>query len=602
MSGEPGATGGATRTTGTEQKWGRPAAGREPAAAALLAWLADAGAPRICLVTGGAGRGKSALLAWLVAHGRRPGTPPMRRVHAFAPLTGRTATTAAWTLADQLSVTARTPGALVDAVAGDGRRTVVVLPDLHAADGPEGVAELVLALAESDHVRLIVEVRSRTPAERALTEARCAVMDLDEARWTDPARYASWPARPRQGAPKPAGPDPASAPVAPVDLDDPASVCTADPWQVSALYERSGDAHGGLRAAWLRAGASLTREQAAPERAGVLLTALGNDADPRLSAALARCAEGARWRVRWRCVAGDARPPWPGPARALAAGRGVLDGRLVVTDHQGTIRVLDGADASPVGRLAKSRPSCGALVVHEDGAVTILDAHGSLFTQRAAPGAGTAGLSALLYAGPSAHDRLLEAARAYAEGVAPTALAACDGVLAVADGAGTVHVLTDRSDRSDRRGLSDGADGGNGPGVVTAALHRGPVTALAATGALPAGLDAPSPPLVYSGGADGTVRVWAPHGESLATPVLARPCPVTALAVTTTGAGPLLATAWADGVVVHQAVAAGAAPRVFRPGLRVNALALTAAGDMVLGTDESLMCLAPADGSREAAK
>jgi hypothetical protein len=46
-----------------EGKWGRPAAGREPAAAALLAWLADPEAPRLCLVTGGAGCGKSALLA-----------------------------------------------------------------------------------------------------------------------------------------------------------------------------------------------------------------------------------------------------------------------------------------------------------------------------------------------------------------------------------------------------------------------------------------------------------------------------------------------------------------------------------------------------------
>ncbi|MCZ0987667.1 hypothetical protein O1M54_21845 [Streptomyces diastatochromogenes] len=57
----------------TELQWSRPAAGREPAAAALLAWLADADAPRLCVVTGSAGSGKSALLAWLIAHGTREG-------------------------------------------------------------------------------------------------------------------------------------------------------------------------------------------------------------------------------------------------------------------------------------------------------------------------------------------------------------------------------------------------------------------------------------------------------------------------------------------------------------------------------------------------
>ncbi|MFD6532756.1 hypothetical protein [Streptomyces sp. NPDC060184] len=576
----------------SEQRWARPAAGREPAAAALLAWLADAEAPRLCLVTGGEGSGKSALLAWLVAHGKRPGTPPERRVHAFVPLTGRTATTAAWTIAHQLSVTARTPGALVDALTGDGRRTVVVLPDLHAGEGPEGIAELALALLESDHVRLIVEVRSGTPGRQTLAGTGCAVMDLDEARWTDPARYASWAARPRRVPAEPSGRAPEPAPAGPVDLNDPSAVCTADPWQVSARYEASADPHGGLRAAWLRAGVSLTREQAAPERANVLLAALGNDADPRLSAALARCAVGARWRVRWRSVPGDARPPWPGPARALAVGRGALDGRLVMTDHQGTIRVLDCEDASPVGRLAASRPLSGALVVAGDGAVTGLDAHGSLFTRSTTPNAGTAGLSALLRTGPSAEDRLVEAARTHVAGIAATALAACGGVLAVGDGTGAVRAFT---------GHGHGRDS-DGPEAVTAVLHRGAVTALAATGAAPVETDVSSIPLVYSGGVDGAVRVWALRGATLETPVLARPHPVTALAATTTEAGPLLAAAWADGLVVHQALSEGAAPRAFRPGLRVNALALTSAGELVIGTDESLMCLAPSDGPPEAAR
>lgn len=83
----------------TELQWSRPAAGREPAAAALLAWLADAEAPRLCVVTGSAGSGKSGLLAWLIAHGTREGVQRERRVHGFVPLAGQTALTAAWTLA-----------------------------------------------------------------------------------------------------------------------------------------------------------------------------------------------------------------------------------------------------------------------------------------------------------------------------------------------------------------------------------------------------------------------------------------------------------------------------------------------------------------------
>lgn len=54
-------------------RWERPQAGLEPAATALLGWLADPQAPALCLVSGSAGCGKSMLLAWLVRHGSRRG-------------------------------------------------------------------------------------------------------------------------------------------------------------------------------------------------------------------------------------------------------------------------------------------------------------------------------------------------------------------------------------------------------------------------------------------------------------------------------------------------------------------------------------------------
>jgi hypothetical protein len=560
----------------TAQKWGRPAAGREPAGAAILGWLADEDAPRLCVITGGEGCGKSTLLAWLVAHGRRAGTAYERRVHGFAPLAGQTATTTAWMLADQLSVAARTPGELMDTLAADARRTVIVLPDLHASDGPEGMVELVLALLDVKHVRLIVEVRSGTAAAAKLTAVRSAVMDLDDEKWTDQTSYASWAARPKPSGPAPRFMDGGGD----VDLHDPASVCAADPWRVSVLYERSEDDCGGLRAAWLRAGASLTRDQTASQRAIVLLAALGDDADPRLPHALSVLADDADWRVVWRRVRGDIQPPWPGPARALAVGRGPWDGKILVADHQGTVRVLSSEDATSVGRLPTVVPQSEAVVAHRDGMVSCLDSHGQFFTQRGAPQIGARGLSALLDAGPTPLEQLVDAVRTYTKNIDATALAASDEVIAVADTCGTVHAF---------------ALGGDG--ARTATLHHGPVTALAATELLGTG-EGGTMPLIYSGGADGAVRVWAPSGEPLDTPLLSRACPVTALAATTSEAGPAVAAAWSDGLVLHHILDEVPVVRTFHPGARVNALALTASGHVVVGTDETLVCLAPTTTSQ----
>ncbi|MDV9192035.1 hypothetical protein R6L23_28165, partial [Streptomyces sp. SR27] len=47
----------------------RPVTGTEAEATALLGWLTDPEAPRLCLVTGAPGSGKTALLGWLARHG-----------------------------------------------------------------------------------------------------------------------------------------------------------------------------------------------------------------------------------------------------------------------------------------------------------------------------------------------------------------------------------------------------------------------------------------------------------------------------------------------------------------------------------------------------
>ncbi|MFF9004041.1 hypothetical protein ACF1GW_39815 [Streptomyces achromogenes] len=550
----------------TGPAWSRPEAGREPAAAALLAWLADARAPRLCVVTGSAGCGKSSLLAWLIGHGTRDGERPERRVHGFVPLAGQTALTTAWTLAQQLSVAARTPGELLTALAADERRTMLVLPELHAAEDSTAITELLLELAELPHLRVLVEVRSDTAAAGALTKSPSAVMNLDEAQWTDPERYAEWAAGRSATEPVPA-PGPEA-----VDLDDPGAVCTADPWQVSVRYERSGDDHGGLRSAWLRAGASLTREQSPAERAVVLLAALGDDADPRLPGRLAALADGAAWRVVWRRVRGDIRPPWPGPARALSSGHGHLAGMVLVSDHQGTIRLVRETDAAPAGRLPDPVGQVAALAVTAEGDALVLDSRGGLHVRHAPAAPRATGLSALLEDGPSPLEQLAETVRSRL-GNQPRTLAAFGDVLTVADGTGHVHAFASR----------DGE---------TVRLHEGAVTALAALDLAAPGQDGPGIPLVYSGGADGTVRAWGPGAEPLAVPVRVRGCPVTALAAAVTDTGPVLAIGWADGLVEHQYLDKGTV-RTYRPGLAVHALALTESGDLLVGTDETLACLRP---------
>ncbi|MFJ3639142.1 WD40 repeat domain-containing protein [Streptomyces sp. NPDC090108] len=596
-------------TEGSADNWGRPAAGREPAAAALLAWLADRRAPRLCLVTGGAGSGKSTLLAWLVGHGTRPGTRGERRVHGFVPLDGESALTAGWTLARQLLVAARTPGELVARLAADGRRTVLVLPDLHAADDPDAVTELVLALLELEHVRLVVETRSDTAA--ALRRAAAAVMDLDDPQWADPERYAAWAAtRPQEApgsTPTPGGPvatggtaatggpvatggtavtegpgasggatapgsAAAAAPAAP-DLDDPGALCAADPWRVTRLFERSGDGHGGLRAAWLRAGPALTHTEAPAERAVVLHAALGDDTDPRHPRTLASLAGSAAWRVVWRRVRGDVRPPWPGPALALAAGRGELAGKLLAADDRGTVRVVAEADAAPVGRLAQTLHRPRGLAVWADGSVLGLDGDGTLHLRPGAPAA--TGLAALLDDGPTPLERLVDDVNAHLKDHPGTVTAASGTFLAVADASGRAHAFL---------------PGDSGP--RTAALHEGPVSALAALD-LPVSGDGPGVPLLYSGGLDGTVRSWGPSAEPMETPLRARPCPVTALAAAATGRGLSLAVAWADGTVELHGLDGEEPARTFAPGPPVRSLALTGSGVLLVGTDETLTALAP---------
>ncbi|MEN8656296.1 WD40 repeat domain-containing protein [Streptomyces sp. 21So2-11] len=497
-------------------------------------------------------------------------------MHAVVPLTGHGVLGTVWTLADQLGVVARSPSELVAALQHDQRRTVIVLPDLHAADDAAALAELAVALADVEHVRLVVEARSGHRVLPLLGAAGPAVMDLDEAQWTEPARYEARLAAQDRSGPHPAGGRPAD-PLAPLpDLEDPAAVCAADPVHVTAAYEVDGAPYGGLRAAWLRAGQSLLHHQPPAERALVLLTALGDGADPRLAPELAQLAAGASWELVWGRVCGDISPPWPGPVFALTLGNGPLEGQILLSDHQGVLRTVALSDAVPTGRLIQRIPQTMALSSLPDGTVWALDSQGSLHTQKLSAARPVSGLTALLDDGPTPVEQAADALTTLLAQTSGTAMAATENLAALADASGTVHTLT--------IGAPDAAP-------RTALLHEGPVTALAAVD-LPLGESGPSVPLLYSGGADGRVRVWAPEQEPLAAPVAERSCPVVALSCAHTPVGLVLAAGWADGLVEYHRLDAGEM-RSFRPGPPVSGLAVTPGGHLVIGTDEAVFCLRP---------
>ncbi|MEV6358152.1 hypothetical protein [Streptomyces hydrogenans] len=486
-------------------------------------------------------------------------------VHAVTPAAGLSLRSIVWSLAEQLNVVARGPAELVTALERDRRRTVIVLPDLHEGDG----AGLVLALVGLPHVRLIVESRSGGCVHQRLSGGGCAELDLDLGQWRDEERFAQWSAaRAADRAASSQGEPPSGHGV--VDLSDPAAVCAADPWQVTDAYGEDGCGdHGGLRAAWLRAGQSLCRDQSPTSRALVLLSLLGDGADPRVRPALVELAAGAGWRMEWSRVRGDMAPSWPGPVTTLAVGRGPVSGCLLLAGADGVVKTVHAADASAHGRLRRREGGVADVVALSDGTVLALDGAGSIRadTTWAVRSAGS-GLARLLDHGPTESERLIEAVRSRTG----TALAAAPGsglgVVVLGNAAGAVETFGDVADTAD--------------------LHDGPVTSVAAI-SVPTGGES-SVPLVYSGAADGTVRTWSPGHSPMPVPLVERPCPVVSLGAAVTQEGPSVVVAWGDGVVQYFQMDLSE-QRAFVPGPPVRAVALDSAGRAFIGMDEAVICL-----------
>ncbi|MFD7642945.1 hypothetical protein ACFV4P_20060 [Kitasatospora sp. NPDC059795] len=583
-------------------------AGRRAAGAALLGWLGDRRAPRLCRVSGSPGSGRTHLLAWLIAGGTAPDTPMERRINAFLPADGYGVRAAVWQLGQQLDVPARTPGDLLDRLAADPRRTVICVPELDLALDPVRlVAELLDPLLELPHVRLVVEATSDLVFTAATGPAE---LDLDDPRWTDRERWDAWCERegldpagyPNPGRalgaepPRPpafadllagvplrpdGGPD---LPAAGTELltalwaaaartgdlgplaADPLLYVLAEPVAVTAALEGAapGTAPAALDAAWRAAGPALIDTPQPGVRAHQLRARLlGTDpADPAVAAAAAFAADrlGAapgRWAARWA-------RRHPGAA-AAAPGAGPYRGQWLLADAGGAVHALSPADGTVVGRIAVPGPKpLRALAATPGGSLVLLDAWGGL--DLVAPGVASGPTAPGL--DPYALDEALARLRAAADGE-PLVLAAAPGLPdeapALGDSGGGVHWY-------------------QGGAVLSEKLHTGPVTALAADAA------APGVPLLASGGLDGAVRLWGPGSEPMPEPADRRRCPVTALALGSGPSGLLLAAAWSDGLI-----------RVRRPerpdsvlDLRLGSPAggLSLVGDVLLvGLDEGPLAL-----------
>ncbi|GHH31549.1 ATP-binding protein [Streptomyces lanatus] len=202
--------------------------GRTAALRALTAWRGAAvGAPRVVVVTGGSGSGRSRLLTGflmlcdpeyrkqLPLDEMDPSTvPPELPAPAVPAPEELTAAQVLWLLADHYELNATSVEGVYAELAALEEPVTVVVPDVdragpvRAAGEPARLVREVLApLAATETVRLLAEVPRPLAAELAggLPSGTVQVIDLDEPAWADPeglVLHAQAALDPRFGAPE----------------------------------------------------------------------------------------------------------------------------------------------------------------------------------------------------------------------------------------------------------------------------------------------------------------------------------------------------------------------------------------------------------------
>ncbi|MEU9169942.1 AAA family ATPase [Streptomyces sp. NPDC048420] len=550
----------------------------------LLDWAADAGGagPRLCLVRGASGSGKSRLLAWFLAGS---GGHPATTVHATVLAEGLTAESFAWAAGRQLGYGPLAPARLLDRMSEDERPVLLLVPDLHRAGaGPVDlpaaapatlVAELLEPLLSLPHVRAVVEVGESglLPADDAETidvgGGTTARPHTDRQSFADLVATVPHTA---DGRPDWAL---ASAPVlrhvldAALSADDQGAAVRgllSDPGflvhgSVPALTAVLADERipvpGQLRRVWRRAAPGLTaQDDDSTGRAAVLHTA-AMDTDAPLTEFLRPLAQRHWWSAVW------ARPDLPVTALALLPGTGR---GLLAADVTGRFRTYD----VDTGARTGVHPASGAGFVRP-GSVAPRDARSALLLDDRAdallPWVPEDDPTAAIVLGHIAeyhgsqslaeHD-----ARVTALGNGPESPYAVVG-----DGSGALHLWSLTEYQDTPRSLP---------------AHEGPVTAVACLPLTDKGLT-----LVFSAGLDGAVRLWETSAEPMPEPVERRGSRPTALAAADTPVGPVLAVAWSDGELHLWHVFSGRV-RVLPLLHPCTALALTPEGLLVAGDPEGL--------------
>ncbi|MFE2316827.1 ATP-binding protein [Streptomyces sp. NPDC059441] len=202
--------------------------GRAAALRALAAWRgAGPGAPRVVVLTGSSGSGRSRLLTGflmlcepefrkrLPLDEMDPSTvPPELSAPAVPAPDGLTAAQVLWLLADHYELNATSTENVYAELAALDEPVTVVVPDVdragpvRAAGEPTRLVREVLApLAATETVRLLAEVPRSLAAELAagLPPGTAQIIDLDAPEWADPeglVRHAQAALNPEFGAPE----------------------------------------------------------------------------------------------------------------------------------------------------------------------------------------------------------------------------------------------------------------------------------------------------------------------------------------------------------------------------------------------------------------
>ncbi|WP_329532098.1 ATP-binding protein [Streptomyces sp. NBC_01450] len=202
--------------------------GRAAALRALAAWRgAGPGAPRVVVLTGSSGSGRSRLLTGflmlcepefrkrLPLDEMDPSTvPPELPAPAVPAPDGLTAAQVLWLLADHYELNATSTENVYAELAALDEPVTVVVPDVdragpvRAAGEPTRLVREVLApLAATETVRLLAEVPRPLAAELAagLPPGTAQIIDLDAPEWADPeglVRHAQAALNPEFGAPE----------------------------------------------------------------------------------------------------------------------------------------------------------------------------------------------------------------------------------------------------------------------------------------------------------------------------------------------------------------------------------------------------------------